>query len=334
MPERMLSPEVAKQLKKEAFSGTEPLYQQLADRIQASVERGALPPESRLPTVRELSDYTGLALGTVKHAYDELERRKVIVKVQGRGTFVRAVEQERTGKKDKAMQAIDEMLGRLEELGFTLEEIRIFLTLKLRERQEQAGFVRVAVADCNPETLQVISDQVAQVPGTEVQRLLLDDLLDSPYKLDETTDLLVTTSTHYDQVTQIIPEEKVLRVALSPSRRTVAEVARLSGVKTGVLTVSEKFSGIIRRQLAGITGFSELPRFPLGSGRDLAEFLADLDAVIVPDQYAGYCTPQELDALRTFHQKGGIITQFRYRIDAGSLMFLQQRVERLLAARR
>jgi DNA-binding transcriptional regulator YhcF (GntR family) len=335
VPERILSADVAKQLGRDAFSGSEPLYQQLADRIQASVESGTLLPESRLPTVRELADYTGLSQGTVKHAYDELERREVIVKMQGRGTFVRALEQEElTGKKDRAMQAIDDMLNRLEELGFTLQEIRIFLSLKLRERQEQAGFVRVAVTDCNPEALHIISEQVAQLPGTEVQRLLLDDLLAAPYKLDEATDLLVTTSNHYDQVTQLAPEEKVLRVALSPSPRSVAELARLGGVKTGVLTVSEKFSGIIRRQLTRISGFSQLPRFPLGSDRNLTEFLAELDAVILPDQYARFCTAQELEALREFRQKGGILSQFRYRIDAGSLMFLQQRVEQLLATKR
>ena len=335
MPDRILSAHVAGPLGKDALSGPEPLYRQLADRIQARIESGMLPPDSRLPTVRELADYSGLSQGTVKHAYDELERREVIEKMQGRGTFVRGQEpEEQIGKKDQAMQAIDDMLGRLEELGFSLQETRIFLSLKLRERQELAGFVRVAVTDCNPEALQIISDQVAQIPGVEVQRLLLDDLLAAPYKLDEATDLLVTTSNHYDQVTQLAPEEKVLRVALSPSRRSVAELARLSGVKTGVLTLSEKFSGIIRRQLAGISGFSELPRFPLGSGGDLNEFLAQLDAVILPDQYVGFCTAEELEALRIFRQKGGVISQFRYRIDAGSLMFLEQRVERLLATKR
>lgn len=319
---------------KDAFSGPEPLYRQLADRVQAEIERGALPPGSRLPTVRELADDSGLSQGTVKHAYDELERRSIIEKMQGRGTFVREQEQEeQAGKKDRAMQAIDDLLDQLEELGFSLQEARIFLDLKIRERQEQSGYLRVAVTDCNPEVLQIISDQVARLPGVEVQRLLLDDLLAAPYTLHEETDLLVTTSNHYEQLTQLAPEEKILRVALSPSLRSVAELARLSGIKTGILTISEKFSGIIRRQLAGISGFSDLPRFPLGGDGNLTEFLTELDAVILPDQHAGFCTTKELEALQDFRKKGGVIAQFRYRIDAGSLMFLEQRVERLLAAK-
>lgn len=331
MTERDLSAQLAGLAGREAALPDGPIYRRLADGIQAEIERGALPAESRLPTVRQLAHSAGLAHGTVKHAYDELERRGMIEKIQGRGTFVRdPIPKEAAGNKAKAMEAIEAALDRLEELGFSSQEIRIFWDLKLRERFEQAGYLRIAVIDCNPEALRVISEQVAQLGGTEVQRLLLGDLLASPHRLDQAADLLVTTPNHYAQVAQLAPENKILRVVLSPSRRSVAELARLGGLRTGVMTKSERFAGIIRRQMAGLSGPGDLPGYALGGREDPARFLAGLDAVILPDQHGAFCSVEELEALRAFRERGGVVAEFRYRMDAGSLMFLEQRVAALL----
>ena len=65
-----------------------PIYQQLVDRIRVSVKKGRLKSGQRLPTVQELADSLSVARGTVKRAYDELEREGLLEKVQGRGTFV------------------------------------------------------------------------------------------------------------------------------------------------------------------------------------------------------------------------------------------------------
>ena len=51
-----------------------PLYRQLVDAIRAEVKKGSLPPKTQLPTVQQLSENLGVARGTVKRVYDELER--------------------------------------------------------------------------------------------------------------------------------------------------------------------------------------------------------------------------------------------------------------------
>jgi DNA-binding transcriptional MocR family regulator len=66
-----------------------PRYLAIAERLQRDIERGLLPPGSRLPTHRELAYRLGVTIGTVSRAYLEAERRGLIQGEVGRGTFVR-----------------------------------------------------------------------------------------------------------------------------------------------------------------------------------------------------------------------------------------------------
>jgi DNA-binding transcriptional regulator YhcF (GntR family) len=65
-----------------------PLFDQLRTQVIDGVRGGALPPGSRLPTVRELAGQLGVAVNTVARAYRELETA-AIVETRGRfGTFI------------------------------------------------------------------------------------------------------------------------------------------------------------------------------------------------------------------------------------------------------
>ena len=65
-----------------------PIYQQLVDTIRFAARKETLLPGQKLPTVQELSQRLGIARGTIKRAYDELEHQGLIEKIQGRGTFI------------------------------------------------------------------------------------------------------------------------------------------------------------------------------------------------------------------------------------------------------
>ena len=65
-----------------------PLFDQLRSQVIDGVRAGALPPGSRLPTVRDLAGQLGVAANTVARAYRELESA-AIVETRGRfGTFI------------------------------------------------------------------------------------------------------------------------------------------------------------------------------------------------------------------------------------------------------
>ena len=153
-----------------------PIYQQLVDSIRVAIKNGTLPAGHQLPTVQEMTERLGIARGTIKRAYDELELAGLVEKAQGRGTFVRYQPENSGSRKEQAMAAIDGMLNQLEEMGFSPMEINIFLNLKLRERAEQEAVVKVAVVDCNSECLSHMSEQLRHINGVDLYPYLLENI--------------------------------------------------------------------------------------------------------------------------------------------------------------
>ncbi len=66
-----------------------PIYQQIADQIDARVRSGTLPANFRLPPTRALASALSTHRNTVVRAYDELSVRGVVESHVGRGTFIR-----------------------------------------------------------------------------------------------------------------------------------------------------------------------------------------------------------------------------------------------------
>ncbi|MEO7691513.1 MAG: GntR family transcriptional regulator [Sphingomonas sp.] len=72
------------------FSQTDsrPLYQQIMEQIKQRIAVGDWPPNTPLPSIRELATGIKVSIITVKRAYLELEREGVIVTQQGKGSRV------------------------------------------------------------------------------------------------------------------------------------------------------------------------------------------------------------------------------------------------------
>jgi len=81
----------AREWRPQVRSGSEPLYLRLADALQSAIETQQLGTGARLPTQRGLADALGIAVGTANSAYLEAERRGLIRRHVGRGTFVAAL---------------------------------------------------------------------------------------------------------------------------------------------------------------------------------------------------------------------------------------------------
>ena len=67
-----------------------PVYQAIADAIAADIRDGALPHGAKLPPLRVLAERLGLDFTTVSRAYNEAQRRGLVVGKVGQGTFVQA----------------------------------------------------------------------------------------------------------------------------------------------------------------------------------------------------------------------------------------------------
>jgi DNA-binding transcriptional MocR family regulator len=70
-------------------SGPGPLYARLADAIRRALERGDVPPSTRLPAERPLAVALVVSRGTVMAAYEQLRLAGLLESRQGSGTWVR-----------------------------------------------------------------------------------------------------------------------------------------------------------------------------------------------------------------------------------------------------
>ena len=307
-----------------------PIYQQLVDAITIAVKKGDFKHGQKLPTVYEMTESLNIARGTIKRAYDELERSGIIEKVQGRGTFVCYHPANSGSRKEQAMCAIDAMFAKLEEMGFTNSEINIFLNLKLRERSEEEANIKVAVVECNPETLSQISDQLRSVGGVDLYSYMLESIKEYPYKISEGFDLVVTTSSHAQYLENALPlRKKIVRVALRPSPRFLSHIIKLrAGTRVGIVGYSNRFAGLLMRECEdyGEDIIMNKP-FIASLNMDIKEYLKDKDTLLVPRHYKKYFGAEINEIIKKFN---GEIIECYYEMDEGSVMYLETKIKRLL----
>lgn len=70
------------------MSGTS-LYRQVIDDLVGQIARGDLAPGAMLPSEPDLGAVFGVSQGTARKALIELESRGIVIRQQGRGTFVK-----------------------------------------------------------------------------------------------------------------------------------------------------------------------------------------------------------------------------------------------------
>ncbi|MBP3337203.1 MAG: GntR family transcriptional regulator [Clostridia bacterium] len=307
-----------------------PIYQQLVDVIRNSVKKGELASGEQLPTVSEMTERLGIARGTIKRAYDELERAGLIEKVQGRGTFVRYQPENSGSRKEQAMAAIDAMLDSLEDMGLSPSEINIFLNLKLRERAAEEAHIKVAVVECNPENLSQVSEQLRHISGVDLYSYMLENVRQYPYKLSEEFDLIVTTPSHAEYLESVLPvKKKIARMALRPSARCLADIIKLTkGEKVGIVGYSKRFGELMYETCMvyneDVVLFKALE---LAADSDIEAYLKGKDAVLVPKSYEKYFSQEAVDVLKRYD--GDIIDCF-YEMDEGTVMYLEAKIKKLL----
>lgn len=307
-----------------------PIYQQLVDKITIAVKKGDFKHGQKLPTVYEMTEHLNVARGTIKRAYDELERSGIIEKVQGRGTFVCYQPTNSGSRKEQAMSAIDAMLSKLEEMGFSNSEINIFLNLKLRERSEEESNIKVAVIECNPETLSQISDQLRSVGGIDIYSYMLENIKEYPYKISEGFDLIVTTSSHAQYLENTLPlKKKILRVALRPSPRFLSHVIKLrAGTNVGIIGYSDRFAQLLLKECVDYAEDINISGpFIASHDMEITDYLKGKDTILVPRNHKKYFGAEINEKIKKF--KGEVIECY-YEMDEGSVMYLESKIKRLL----
>ena len=88
-----------------------PIYAQIEQQIIEQILDGSIKAGTVLPSIRKLANELGVSVITTTRAYSELEQKKFVASVQGKGTIV--LDQDKEGLKEKYQGQVRETLKEL-----------------------------------------------------------------------------------------------------------------------------------------------------------------------------------------------------------------------------
>lgn len=321
------------------YASTTPVYRQIAEQLMREIKTGVLHPGDKLPTERELAQTLQIARGTVKRAYKELSDNNIIEVIHGSGSYVYSDrEPADIGRRRQAAELIEKAYDTLASFEMTHAEISTLLRITLAKKAPPEAFARVAIIDCNPESLAIFKRQLNYIPGIVISVFLVDTIImdDSPNELLRDFDLILTTATHFPIVSRAIGNsEKLLAADVSPSRQTILSICTLEPSRTlGVICRSNKFSNLVIEQI-GIFA-SQRKNIPVCFETDLRtvrRFMKKFNAIIAAPDCAFMDPGVSGTLLDEYAAAGGVVIPFDYLIDRGSLIHIEERIDGVIRSR-
>ena len=252
-----------------------PLYLQLKDLIKYFISTGAISDGDHLPGVVQLAGELKINFETVRKAYKELEKEKLIAMSPGRGTFatlhkdaVRKIKNRQEGEPEVPLRPealIQRDISGLLQEGRSVDEIRSLVDSILSGISQDQSRKYVIFSECNQLQVRDISQALAQNVRIRVKPVLVQDLREELRKASpEEGELLgiVTTGFHVNEVTDIVADRPIdidiLITNMSPD--TMARI--------GSYDKNLRF-GFISRDKDSVPLYRELLRSEFGRKLDL-----------------------------------------------------------------
>ena len=112
-------------LKQDAMT---PLYVQLMDTVEKDIKSGRYKPGDKIMTESEMAKTYGVSLITVRKAIGSLMEKGLVVRKQGKGTFVTKPKFSRNIKRLQSFSEMCEQMGVV--LGHICWKIRLWMQMK------------------------------------------------------------------------------------------------------------------------------------------------------------------------------------------------------------
>ncbi|MFR5781221.1 MAG: GntR family transcriptional regulator [Oscillospiraceae bacterium] len=113
------------------FRDSRPIYEQVKTTLRKLIVSGAMSPDEKLPSMRELASQLVINPNTIQRAYRELEQEGYIISIPGKGSYANLSAQVDEGRKKELLTAMDEIVAELLYLGVTPDE----LDRRIREKE-------------------------------------------------------------------------------------------------------------------------------------------------------------------------------------------------------
>ncbi|BAL94566.1 GntR family transcriptional regulator [Rubrivivax gelatinosus] len=152
-----------------------PLYQQIKGLLVRSLETGEWKPGDAIPSEMELAARFKVSQGTVRKAIDELATENLLIRRQGKGTFVATHAEERVQYRFLRLRPDDGGAGSLQRRLLDCRRMRAPLdvarSLELKSGETAVQLRRLLLADGRP----VVLDDI-WLPGTPFKGLSIERL--------------------------------------------------------------------------------------------------------------------------------------------------------------
>ncbi len=156
-----------------ALPGFKPLYQQVKDLLIERLIGGYWKPGDLLPSEFQLAEELGVSQGTVRKALDEMTAGNLLVRRQGRGTYVAEHDQEHalfhffkmTDRQGRTLVPESRILKVARGVARSAETQR----LNLAENSEIIRITRVRSLDGRPAIFERIALPAALFPGLDTR---------------------------------------------------------------------------------------------------------------------------------------------------------------------
>jgi GntR family transcriptional regulator len=115
----------------------DPMYKQITDQVKDAIATGTLQPETKLPSIRELTRELKISEITIKRAYSDLENEGFIITRSGLGSYVANINRDklRREKWQEIQKDIMTILKTAERFDISAGEI-IALAQEIKETSD------------------------------------------------------------------------------------------------------------------------------------------------------------------------------------------------------
>lgn len=314
-----------------------PVFKQIADLLLRNIELGLLKPGEKLPTEREVSLRCGVARGTAKNAFKQLEKDKIIETIQGSGSYVRkgqgALEYR---QKKEALELIAATIKKIRAMDVSDQEIFDLFQTYLNSASDNT--IRIAIVDNNLEAMLNLSNQLSSLfPHISLSILILESVTMTigPEHLFDSFDFIIVDSAHYLDLLRLSPgsHEKIVETVISPAQSTLVAITALNrDSRIGIICRTNAFLQSTKDLLLSFQFRPEnIQSFFEMDYTTNTYFPGGIDALIAFSDAHIFINDEFESRNEALLAKGGKLIQFEYQIQQGSLIYIKNKISALLS---
>lgn len=106
------------------YRDSKPIYEQIKDGLKRLIITGAIAPDEKMPSVRELASQLAINPNTIAKAIRELEQEGYIYTITGRGSFAADRKDISAGRNDQLLKKFDEIIKELLFLNENKDDLK------------------------------------------------------------------------------------------------------------------------------------------------------------------------------------------------------------------